>query len=884
MQRACRCRLSSARLQTRIFLCLLLAMARAGYAETNVAPYSKLRSMPYVGAAITYLTDGKIASPADNTLMLAAPLPIRTAQQMPLQYEFTFPQRLRVTGVRLLQHNTQGRRPATGYTIELDVRGAHHYDKMVVEERHARGGEWFQYSISPALAAYGLRFRTTSFAGVPGPNYGSSAIEEFEILTDGELPAKAVRSLPQAPILQEDIAHAKTIGAELGNSTSPESAQFQRGLFGSMWLYWSAGQKYQDDANYHNVALLRRLKVNRYWLYPGVYVPNRKDVPFLTLPENSDYLHFVNRQFGHRVASGSTYMTIVPFTSQIVPGYRDNVLGKFVAQMHKSGVRVIANESLLPYGLQAWDFPRVADPKVYPSVLSSSFVREASTTLYKELMEAGVDGLALGGDEFFLYGGTVETREDASTICKATDGSPRDICRPTSQELFKQRFGVPPAGTRGDFSSLAAKWKVFEYEQLATLFAEYARMMKSVNRDAIVTSLFRPGEENRPAYGIAYDVMGSLGAVTEMSSDPYWSHDSYLGHYYFANETKKLIGASKTRTAAITLQTTPRFDREGYEDPVMVYGPAFSGMMHGVRGINFYKQDYLFAGGKNDAGPWAEKFFNLTAYLERKGLLNYQVPKAVALLYSRASEDWWQLAHAANPVASVEAILYQNAVMEVLFRNGIPFDLYFLDQPLSLDAVSKYTTAILAYPYSISEGAVKKIRDAMSRGTKVIALQRKGEVDEYGKSYPKPVLYPLLGMDHLSIEFTRSSYADFSAQLMPLLLKTLGGEAPLTMDSNGKDVECAMLERVGGRLLFCLNWEKQTVEINLGIKLAEGTYTASVITLEHETPAGISGRSTLTAPDLKHFRLVLAPGEPKIVSVTALREGAGLSKRTDAHD
>jgi hypothetical protein len=854
-----------------------LAVTRAGYADTNVAPYSKVRSTPYVGASITYLTDGKIASPADNTLALAAPLPIRTAQQMPLHYEFTFPQRLRVTGVRLLQHQTQDRRPATGYTIELDTKGDDHYDKTVVEEQHARGGEWFQYSITPAVLAYGLRFRTTRFTNVPGATYGSPAIEEFEILTDSKLATGPASSLPQAPSLQEDIAHAKTIEVELANSTPPGNAQFQRGLFGSMWLYWSAGQRYDDEANYRNTALLQRLKVNRYWLYPGVYVPNRTDLPFLTLPANRDYLYFVNRQVGNRVASGSTQMRIVPFTSLIVPGYRDNVLGEFVAQMHRSGVRVIANESLLPYGLQAWDFPRVADPKVYPSVLSSSFVREASTTLYKELMEAGVDGLALGGDEFFLYG-TAETGEDASTVCKDAEGSPRDICKPTSKELFKQRFGVPPSTTRGSFSPLTAKWKVFEYEQLATLFANYARMMKSVNPDAIVTSLFRPGEENRPAYGIAYDVMGSAGAVTEMSSDPYWSHDSYLGHYYFAYETKKLIGASKTRTAAITLQTTPRFDREGYEDPVMVYGPAFSGMMHGARGINFYKQDYLFAGGKNDPGPWVEKFFNLTAYLERKGLLDYQVPKAVALLYSRASEDWWQLAHAANPVASAEAILYQNAVMEVLFRNGIPFDLYFVDQPSSLDAVSKYAMAILAYPYSISKGAVTKIRDAMSRGTKVVSLQRKGEVDEYGESYRKPVLYGLLGLQHLPIDLARSNYADFSARLMPVVLKGLGGRPPLTVASNGKDVECAILEKTDSRLVFCLNWEKQMVDINLGVKLAEGTYAASVITLEREIPARINGKSALAASELKSFRLILAPGEPKIVSITPAGKKTGAAK------
>src|SRR6266567_8313885 len=142
------CHWNSARRQALLFLCLLIGASVAAASEVNIAPYCKLRSTPYIGAAIAYLVDGKIASPADNTLMRAVPLPIRTGQQTPLQYEFTFPQRYRVTGVRLLQHATQGRRPAAGYTIDLDTKGDDHYDKTVVEERNARGGEWFEYSIS----------------------------------------------------------------------------------------------------------------------------------------------------------------------------------------------------------------------------------------------------------------------------------------------------------------------------------------------------------------------------------------------------------------------------------------------------------------------------------------------------------------------------------------------------------------------------------------------------------------------------------------------------------------------------------------------------------------------------------------------------------------
>jgi hypothetical protein len=863
--------------QTLLCLCLLVGVSTTGAKEINIAPYCKVWSTPYMGAAIANLTDGKIASPADGTLMLAAPLGPRIGETS-LQYEFAFPGPLVVTGVRLFQSDSRDRMPATVYVIEIDSKGNGRYEKRVAVENRGRGGEWVAYPVSPPIAGYGLRFRAIPSVGNIGSNYGPPAIEEFEILTEGDPPRLPRRTLPDAPLLEEDTARAATLRIEApSEAVAPSQASFRRGLFGSMWAYWSPGQDYSEQGNEGKLALLRRLKVNRYWLYPGAYVPRRTDLPYLTLPHDPDYLHFVDRQLAWRLTSQSKEMRILPFPSQIVPGYRENVLRRFVSQMHNGGVRVIVNELMLPYGLKSWDFPRVADPYIYPSVLSSSFVREASTTLYTEFMQAGVDGLALGGDEFFLRD-TPGIDEDVSPICRDVRGWPRDICKPTTIELFRQRFGRDVDPLSRTFSPAAAKWKVFQYEQLAGLFAHYAEMMKSVDPNAIVTSLFRSGEENRPHFGIAYDVMGLLGGVAEMSSNPYWSHNSYLGHYFFANEAKRLQGASRSRTAAITLQTTPRFDRDGYEDPLMVYGPAFSGLMHGVKGINFYKEGYLFAGGRNDAGPWVEKFFNLTAFLEGKGLRDYHVPKSVALLYSRASEDWWQLSHATNPVEAPQAMVYQNAVMEVLFRDGIPFDLYYLDQPSSLEKLGDYRMAILAYPYSIPKGGVDQIRKAMTSGTKVLALWRAGEVDEYGAAYPTPLLRDVPGVERLTIDLTRSDYAGFSGRLVPELHKSLGGETPLSLDAAGHDVECSVMEKGDSRMLFCLNWEKQPADVNLGVSLPEGRYGASLVTMEQESPARIGGRYALSPADLGKFRLALAPGEARVVVITPLAGAPAPSK------
>ena len=848
-------------------LCLLAALNGAGAHETNIAPFCRITSDPYMGASITYLTDGRLASPADGTLMLAAPLAPRIGATS-LSYVFAFPGRFSVKRIRLFQSKTPDRRPADEYLIEADTKGNGIYDKVFATETRGRGGEWFTYALSPPVAAYALRFRTIASVADIGANFGPPSIEEFEILTDDAASALPLRILPDVPRLEAGVAGSVDLqaAATATTTTAPDDGAFGRGLFGSMWLYWAPGQAYSEVQNERSMALLRRLGVNRYWLYAGVYAPRSPVPAYLVLPHDPDYLYFVKRQFAANASSPQAQTRILPFTSQVVPGYRENVLGRLVSQMHGSGVRVVANELLLPYGLQSWDFPRVADPRVYPSVLSSQFVRDASTKLYEEFMRAGVDGLALGGDEFFLREND-DTDEDRSPVCRDTRGASRDICKPTTLELFRQRFGGDVDPFRGSFSPASAKWKVFAYERLAQLFAHQVAMMKSINSDAIVTSLFRPGQENRPRFGVAYDVVGWEGGVEEMSTDPYWSHNSPLGHYYFASEVKKLSGASRLHTAAITLQTSPAFDVNGYSDPLMVYGPAFSALMHGVKGINFYKQDYLFAGGANDAGPWVEKFFRLTKFLDGQGLRLYRSPKVVTVLYSRASEDWWQLAHVNDPEHASQAMLYQNAVMEILFRNGIPFDLQYLDQPASLGALGDYALAIIPFPYSVPKPALDAIRAAITRGTRVLAVSRLGEVDEFATAYPTPLLRAVPGIEHIPIDLRGSRYEDVSEQLMERLHHALGGRTPLNFDAAGRDIECSIMERTEGRLLFCLNWEKDAAEVNLGIHLQDGRYATSVVTMDGAGAASISGTSLLSATDLSQFRLTLRGGEAQIVIV-----------------
>jgi hypothetical protein len=854
----------------RFSLALWLSVcAPTTFADVNIAPFSDIRSTPYVGSSIGYLVDGKLADAEDSSLATAAPLPIRIGQIMPVQYEFRFPNKVPITSIRLYQYARDGRRAASAYEIALDTTGEGRYDKVIVIENNAAADRWLEHRLATPISTLGLRFRTTAYASpTEGPNYGGAAIGEFEIYANVPISSRK----PKEKLKPSDVTEIPGTRKRFATkSTKLWRDQFKRGLVGSMWQFWTAGEEYSARKNAANIALLKKLNINRYWLNAGVFVDNNPDLPNLTLPQNPEYRYFVDRQIAYRTKAGTQQMKILPFPSEVVAGYKDNVLKQFVTQIHANNIGVIVNEFPLPYGLGGWDFPRVSNTKEYPCILSSSFVRDASMTLYREFMNSGVDGLALGGDEFFLHGHD-GSDEQSAPVCQAANGMIKAICKPTCRDLFEKQTGLKlREDAKPTSSKIETRWKNFEYQQLATLFAGYAKMMKSVNPDVVVTSLFRSGEENRPAYGIAYDIMGANGMVDEMSANPYWAGDSYLGHYFFANETKKLIGASLSRTAVITLQPTPDFDRRGYKNPLMVYGPAFSALMHGVSGINYYEQDYLFKGDKNDPGPWIEKFFNLTATLEDRGLAEYRAPKTVALLYSRASEDWWQLSHKQDPVGAASIILCQNAVMELLFKNAIPFDLYYLDQPKALGAIRDYALAILPCPYSMPNASLAPIQRAITKGVKMISLGHRGEVDEMDERYETPLLEPLSGIRHLSIDLTRTNYREFSQLLLPQLLGELGERRPLVFDADGADVECSVRSKDSAHWIFCLNWETQPVGVTLGLRLSPGNYGFSTVTMETTSIASLKGKSRLTENDFASFRIVLGPGEAQIIAVQPVK-------------
>jgi hypothetical protein len=840
------------------FLILISACNSLAASGFNIAKIASITSRPFVGANIDYLVDGNINKHPSGSLMTSSPLPVLSNMVMPISYTFSFKKKYKIHGVSVFQHRSPGRQSAINYILEADTNNDGNFDKIIVHEKNGEGDKWFRYKTKNSITTNKIRFRTTGYRKTKGPSHGGAAIAEIEIYSYESPAQTTLTPTHKAPSLTLDENTQTYWDKHIFKKQDTDKNSFIRGTFASMWSFWSLGQKYSASDNIKLARRMTKLGINTLWLYPGIYVDPTKPTASLTTPSNNYYSHFSQKT--SKAINGKIMRRIMPFPSKVAPGYSENILTKFIDNMHHYGIRVIINEKLVPFGAKSWGFPNVQEPDIFPNLLCSDFMRQASIQYYREFLESGVDGLALGGDEFFVYNQPSQ-RNRKPLICRTEQPELLDLCTPTCKTLFDRKFGSTME-TDDTFSPTSkALWELFEYDLTADLISEHTTIMRNEYPGTTITSLFRPGEQNRVAYGIAYDIMGHKGGIDVMSSDPYWSHNHYLGHYYFANETKKLIGASKKGHASVTLQTSPTFNKNGYKNPLMLYGPAFSALMHGARGINFYKLDYLYSGGKPDSGQPVTNFFNMVKYLEQEGLLNYKTPRKFAVLYSRASDDWWQQQNQNDPAQSAKAIVYQNFIMDSLFRNGIPFDLFYIDQYESLSKISEYETLIIPFPYSISLDNANLIKKASNSGVRTITINKNGDVDEIGQKHNKPLLTNLKGQLHLNLDLKNATYKELSRKIIDAISKQTSSPLPLTFITDNSDVECTLRVNNNKRMIFCLNWDSKIADIQLGINMPKGEYKMKYINMESYASASIWDKTIISENDLKSFRINLKHGE-----------------------
>lgn len=791
----------------------------------NIASFSKINTTPYIGASVYKFVDGKIDT-ENNTALTSTPLSIKHSDKTKLNIVFKYDIPQSINKIRIYQIESTNRNYATSYNITNGE--TKNKDTTIATENNATPYKWYEYNFSPPISTNTISFDTLKLSNHKGPSYGGPLISEFEIYTDKYI-ASQPDDFPQnngGVFLKADKKQSTPLPSNI-KLRKPWEEQFQKGIFSSIWRF-DENKKHNSLNDSHYIKTLKDLDITRLWLYLSLYRDSlSKDI--ITPPIKYPLINKYKEKDKNKIRA-------VAFKNNYLPYINTPILSNLIEELHTNNIGIIANESLMPVQKQGWAFPRIYDPTHYPCLLTSTTLHNIALDYYDSILKYNFDGITIGGDEFFFYGHKPHTKTE-SLFC---DTHAQTSCNSSCVEKFQHEL------IEKNTSDLA-KFKIFEYNQLAGLFKKLSNKAKSKN--IISTSLLLTGNHNRQAYGIANDIIGHNSGLDEMTIDPYWSHNNYLDTSYFAIETKKILAATPSRKAHITLQATPDFNAKPFEDDIMIYGPAIASIMHGISGVNFYKIDYLLNKElKTKTYTRISQLFNFIRFLESNDFLTYETPKHMALLYSRASEDWWLLNKGKE--SANYPVLFQNAILQSLIKHSIPFDIFYLDQAESIPDLTEYDVTLLPYPYSVGLPVTKKLKNAKN----IIALQVYGEVNETNLQY-KAV--PLNNMHRYNIDFNNTNYHDLSKFVIEKLSIIVNNKPTPFITNSSSDTECSLRKKGYDHLIYCINWGHDTAEINLKIDTIESQYKIWEIDTNVIYPMKLENNDSFTKSQLQNFNISL---------------------------
>lgn len=378
-------------------------------------------------------------------------------------------------------------------------------------------------------------------------------------------------------------------------------------------------------------------------------------------------------------------------------------------------------------------------------------------------------GVSLVPDEFNWTNGALRRafeRHQDEGVRKFYADLPNYCNCPVCQERFQQWYGEPlpelgPWSRPPAQTDAYRKFVDFRYRATAEWIARGAAAVKAVNPQVRADSLICVSPicfDFRLGTGVAWDMMGYGSQIDFPTTDPYIILHNYLGdstHWYVTETTAHLVGCTPRRQAGVVLEAARLREEYRALDPVEIYGSALSAVSRGARELAWWHYVHIMgekastqpnsfacAGGAYDllerVDPWLDG-----ARPERR----------VALLYSRASEEWFSfythpephpiLTHAtADPRYP---FLAQKEVLYWLFRAAVPTDLYYLDQ-VSAAELRDYPVIVVPFPFAAGPQQVALLGELARSGKQVLIISEFGTVDELGAPLPVPALLQLCGL------------------------------------------------------------------------------------------------------------------------------------------
>jgi len=836
--------------------------------HVNIAPFAEIASVPYSGT-LAYLVDGVVlqgrggATSADGPQLeyvekeskgeinKLACFPLKCGQA---SITFAFPRAQQVAAVRFL--------PAGGapsFRLDADTDGDGKYDAKLLE-RYAGGGEkgaWRFHAFEP------LRLHCLKFTSIPDEAARAPTLSEFQILSpidacDPELEAdfrKRWQPLPGVPRLEFGSSAPVAIPA------TPAEKRLLLGAYTCFWMFNNHAKPVLGQYNEHAVRSLKDMHMD--YVRLSAYLKPRT-MEKITLPDK-----YYLARIAPPVGQGCLL-----WPSKVCVGYEDNVLRDLVEFMHSQGLKVKVQppRNIAPFDPRSGYYPMAQsdhhdkrpDPR-FPCVTNGEYFEKAFCRILSEIIDSGADGVDVCGDEFYIENHNV------------TRMSRADPCR----KLFKEKYGLE-APKQVEDTERYRKWALFEYESGGALFGRIAAAAKRAKPSVVTATLLSVAGElfyRRTSFGLAYDAVGHAAEIDLLGTDPYYRHDT-LGHYQIPKFVQLLAGATPHRRTIMTMQAVCNDFTTTFSNPVWVVGGATSALMNGCKAMDFYRLNYFASirpqrdhPGTKPIADWCA----LVRRLEADGLKEATVPSQIAFLYSRASDDWWELKESVGrkpyPNSAMAGYLNHAACMRMLCSNGHPFRLYYLDQPTTLARVAEAKVLVVPFAYSIGDRACEILDAALRNGARLLIVCRLGETDEFGTAREQPALQRFLGragVKFLDVDMSvcgaeRSVREAFQAALVELL----GEDRPLTFNAYGRDVEAGMLERAdgGGKFVFLVNWDGRDALVDLGLPLPEGRFRVARYARDERAEGKLGGETAIDSAALRSFRVEVKAHETVVLTV-----------------
>jgi hypothetical protein len=345
---------------------------------------------------------------------------------------------------------------------------------------------------------------------------------------------------------------------------------------------------------------------------------------------------------------------------------------------------------------------------------------------------------------------------------------------PNCRRLFRQTHGIElPDLNAFSPTDPYRRYINFRYETTTRWLREAAATVKRVNPRCLADSLICVTPVCSDFWwgpGVAWDQVGYGSQIDFLTTDPYILLHNYLGdstHWYVTETCLRLSGASPRHICGSVLE--PCRLRQEYRElePVEVYGAALTSVWHGAREV-FYFHHVHITGRSGVAADPVQTQRNVAAAFSLLEIadpwLNGARPfPGIAVLHSRASEDWWRfycqgLKPGQEPAGPTPdrplthpsadpryASLAQVEPLMALLRCGLPTDLFYLDS-VRLEELLPYPVILIPFPYAVPDTAASLIEKLAMRGKQVVIISEVGTLTQDGRLHDRPALLDVLGL------------------------------------------------------------------------------------------------------------------------------------------